>query len=248
MAKRSPRPKSGLGSAGVNRRGSNHLLSLLAPAERERMLALCERLPLELGAPIYAQGERIHHLYFPLSGVISLVLGMKDGSSIEVGVVGNEGFVGSQVALGSGQSDTRAVVQHAGDVLRIEADDFRRAMRRKNGLASIIHRSVQALMTQTSQSVLCNRVHGVEQRTCRWMLMAHDRVGTDVMQLTQQFIAEMLGIRRASVTFAAQELQQKGVITYSRGKVTVVDRAGLEAQACECYSIVARETERLLQS
>jgi CRP-like cAMP-binding protein len=230
----------------VNRHGSNRLLSLLPAPDRARVLRRCTFQPLKLGQRVYAAGGAIEYIYFPLSGVISLLLDSKAGDSIEVGVVGNEGFAGTPVALGAGRSDLRAVVQCAGQFLRMGVDDFRAELKRRSRFAGLMHSSVQALMAQVSQSVLCNRVHGVEQRTCRWMLMAHDRAGTDVMQLTQQFIAEMLGIRRASVTVAARALQKKGILRYSRGKVTVVDRAGLEAGACECYSMVVRETERLL--
>lgn len=214
MAKRAPRPE--LGRARVNRRGSNHVLSLLSPPDRERLLSLCDTHALKLGAPIYEAGARIRYVYFPLSGVISLVLGSREGSTIEVGMVGNEGFAGTPVVLGSALSDTRAMVQCAGQFLRMEVDDFRAELKRRNDLASIAQRSVQALIAQVSQSVLCNRVHSVEERTCRWMLMAHDRAGTDVMQLTQQFLAQMLGIRRASVTVAARGLQDQEVLHYAR--------------------------------
>lgn len=245
MAQRASRGK--VKAAQVNRRGSNHLLSLLSAADRRRVLDRSKLQALKLGEPIYGAGKPIDYVYFPLSGVISLVLGSSAGSTIEVGVVGNEGFAGTPVALGSARSDVHAMVQCAGQFLRMGVNDFRREMKRNKGFGSIMHRSVQALMTQVSRSVLCNRVHRVDQRTCRWMLMAHDRAGTDVMQLTQHFIAQMLGIRRPSVTVAARDLQKKGVLRYSRGKVTVVHRGGLEAGACECYGIVLRETERLLK-
>jgi CRP-like cAMP-binding protein len=230
----------------VNNRGVNHLLSLLSEAERERILARCEKLPLNIEAVLYEAGSVMGHVYFPLSGMVSLVIGTEDGGTIEVGVVGNEGMVGTPTALDADRSHVKALIQVQGEFLRMGVRDFRLELQRNSVLNHMVHRFAHALTIQISQSVMCNRMHPMEERICRWLLMAHDRAGTDEIMLTQSFIAQMLGIRRPSVTVAAGLLQKAGFIAYSRGHVTILDRVGLENAACECYAIANRELEGLV--
>lgn len=230
----------------VNNRGVNHLLSLLSEAERERILARCEKIPLKIEAVLYEAGATMGHVYFPLSGMVSMVIGTEDGGTIEVGVVGNEGMVGTSTALDADRSHVKALIQVQGEFLRMAVRDFKLELQRNSVLSHLVHRFAHALTIQISQSVMCNRLHPMEERICRWLLMAHDRAGTDEIMLTQRFIAEMLGIRRPSVTVAAGLLQKAGFIAYSRGHVTILDRAGLENAVCECYSIVNRELENLV--
>jgi CRP-like cAMP-binding protein len=178
--------------------------------------------------------------------MVSLVGSTQEGNAIEVGTIGNEGVVGGFVALGSDRSASAALVQIGGEFLRITLADFRVELERSRSLAEVVQRFAHALTNQISQSLVCNQMHSVEERICRWLLMAHDRVGKDELDLTQDFIAQMLGIRRATVTVVAGLLQKAGLIQYTRGHITVLDRQGLHAEACECYDMVRRETERLL--
>jgi len=230
----------------VNNRGVNQLLSLLSEADRARILARCEKIPLKIESVLYEAGSVMGHVYFPLSGMVSLVIGTEDGGTIEVGVIGNEGMAGTPTALDADRSHVKALIQVQGEFLRMGVRDFRLELQRNSVLNYVVHRFAHALTIQISQSVMCNRLHPMEERICRWLLMAHDRAGTDEIMLTQRFIAEMLGIRRPSVTVAAGLLQKAGFIDYSRGHVTILDRAGLEDAACECYAIVNRELEGLV--
>ena len=226
----------------------NRLLALLAPAERERVTGRCDRVHLEQRTVVYERGAEIDEVYFPLSGIVSLVITSEQGETVEVGTVGNEGMVGSPLALGADSSPFEAMVQVAGEFLRLPREELRRELKRDGGLRSVAERFAQALTNQIAQSVLCNRAHSVEERLCRWFLMAHDRVGSSEISLTQEFVAQMLGVRRPSVTVAAGILQKAGLITYAPGKLKIVDRAGLEACACECYRIIRDETDRLLKA
>jgi CRP-like cAMP-binding protein len=230
----------------INKRGENQLLSMLPAGDRKRILARCDKISLDIKAVLYKENGLIHHVYFPLSGMISLVLSTQGGQTIEVGTIGNEGMVGTPLVLGAEKSHVEAMVQVSGELLRMTAKDFRVELKRSSALRDVAHRFAQALMNQISQSVVCNRIHPVEERICRWLLMTHDRVGLDDMGLTQQFVAQMLGVRRPSVTVVAGALKKAGLIQYSRGKVAILNRKGLEAGACECYQIVKRESERLL--
>lgn len=232
----------------VNKRGENQLLSLLPQADRKRILARCEQMPLEIRTVLYEANGPMPYVYFPLSGMVSLVLNTQDGQTIEVGTIGNEGMLGTPLVLGSDKSPVEVLIQVSATLLRMTAKDFLRELKRSGPLRAAAQRFAQALITQISQSVACNRVHPVEERICRWLLMVHDRVGLDDMVLTQQFVSQMLGVRRPSVTVVAGTLQKAGLIKYSRGKMTILNRKGLEAGACECYQIVRRESERLLTS
>src|SRR5262249_23637303 len=189
----------------------------------------------------------IEHVYFPLSGVMSLVVQMADNATVEVGTIGNEGMVGTPVLLGVDRSPTKAFCQVPGECLRMSIAEFKQEIEAEDGVfRRLLNRYAQALINQISQSVGCNHLHSVEERTCRWLLMTHDRVGKDEFLLTQEFLAQMLGVRRSSVTVAAGLLEKAGLITYKRGRIRVLDRERLEQASCECYRIVSREYERLL--
>lgn len=237
---------SGQTSSKVHKKGTNQLLSLLSPDERERILARCELLPLKIEHVLYDVGDPINHIHFPLFGMVSMVLGSEEGGTIEVGVIGNEGVLGTPIALGAQRSHVKALIQVEGEFLRMSVQDFQLELQRSSVLTQFVHRFAHALTIQISQSVMCNRLHPMEERICRWLLMVHDRAGTDEIQLTQRFIAEMLGIRRPSVTVAAGMLQKAGFIDYSRGNVIILNRAGLEETACECYALVNQELEALM--
>lgn len=227
--------------------GENRLLAALPKAERERLAPLLRPVSFGLRDYLFRVDEPIHSVYFPRSGVISLVITVKDGGTIEVGTVGNEGMVGVPVFLGADRSPTQAFSQVPGESLRMAAADFKREVIGRAGpLPDLVRRYTQAFLNQVSQTVACNHLHAVQERMCRWLLMTHDRVGGDEFLLTQEFLAQMLGVRRPSVSVVAGMLQQAGLIRYTRGRMTVLDRAGLEAGACECYGIVRREFDRLL--
>jgi CRP-like cAMP-binding protein len=226
--------------------GENRLLTGLPRKEYNRLHPHLEKVSLPLRDVLYEPNGPIPHVYFPLEGVVSLVAIMDGGFSLEVGVVGNEGMVGTPVFLGCQSSLTRAISQVAGDAIRMETKVFQEEMLRRGALYSLVQRSTQAMINQISQSTVCNHRHSVKKRLCRWLLMSHDRVGTDEFPLTHEFLAQMLGVRRPTVTAAAGSLQSAGLIRYHRGRVTVVDREGMEAASCECYGVVAEELDRLL--
>jgi CRP-like cAMP-binding protein len=192
-------------------------------------------------------GEPPTHVYFPLSGMISMVMSAPEGGAIEVATVGNEGLLGTEIALGADRNRWRALVQVAGEALRMPVSDFREALGRSSALRDLARRYAQALTIQISQSVLCNHQHSVEQRISRWFLMSHDRAGIDAMQMTQEFIAYMLAVHRSTVTVAVGMLRQAGLVRHSRGRITVLDRAGLEKASCECYGVADRALRALLQ-
>jgi CRP-like cAMP-binding protein len=202
---------------------------------------------LTLGETIYKPDERIRYAYFVGTGVVSLVANLKDGSSVEVGLVGNDGLVGLSIVLGDDISPNHAIVQIADGAMRISADKLKEELKREGQLLSLLLRSTLATLKQVSQTAACNGTHTVDQRLARWLLMCHDRVPGDELKLTQEFISQMLGIRRSGVSEAAKLLQKAGLISYSRGNITVVNRSGLEDFACECYGIVRAEYDRLFE-
>jgi CRP-like cAMP-binding protein len=222
--------------------GENRLLASLPGGVREELLGRSERVALDLAARLFKANESISHIYFPLSGVISLVLRMSDGTVVEVATIGNEGLVGSPVFLGAGSGSTDAVCQVPGEVVKLPVDFIA-----PEPLHALARRYIQALMTQISQSTACNHLHSVQERMCRWLLMTHDRVASDELALTQEFLAQMLAVRRPSVTVVARALQQRKLIQYRRGRIRILDREGLEEGACECYHVVRREFERLFR-
>ena len=228
--------------------GQNRILSALARELQIRLIPRMEKLSLAIRQVLYEPHAPIDHVYFPLSGVLSLVVTMKSGESVEVTTVGNEGVLGTPVFLGTASSPVKASCQVAGQALRMRADQFTRSLDEHPQLADLVRRYTQAMVHQISQTAACNHVHSVQERMCRWLLTTHDRVGNDDFHLTQELLAQMLGVRRPSVTVAAGLLQDAGLIRYRRGKIHVVDRAGLEAGSCECYGTVREEFDRLLNA
>ena len=223
----------------------NLLLAALPSAELERLLPSLESVPLEDGMPIHEPHEPITRVYFPTNGIISLVSEMAEGT-VEVGTIGREGMTGLPLVLGATTMPSRAFVQVPGHAFCMRDADLVAAMRGSATFERLLFRSVLALYDQTAQHAACNRLHTLEERCARWLLMTHDRVDGDVLLLKQQFLAEMLGVHRPAVTIAAGALQKAGVIRYSRGKVTVLDRDALERAACTCYTIIARRAAELL--
>jgi CRP-like cAMP-binding protein len=230
---------------GIHLPGENLLLAALPRDEYDRMRLHVEKVSLPLRDILYEANEPIGHVFFPLNGVVSLVI-MDSGFTLEVGIIGNEGLVGTPVFLGSERSPTRAIAQIPGEALRMEAKVFQKEMKRGGPLHGLVQRYTQSMINQISQSIVCNRRHSVEKRMRRWLLMSHDRVGADEFPLTHEFLAQMLGVRRPTVTAVARTLQKAGLIDYHRGRITVLDRKGLEAASCECYEVVAKELNRLL--
>ena len=235
-------------SVGVHARGHNRLLDLLPRADRERLLPNMERVAAKLGDVVFERNKPIATVDFPLGAIISIIVIMEDGAIIEAGTVGNEGMAGLPLLLGAQRSPSRAFYQVPGEALRMSSRLFNDEVGRKGAFHEILQRYAQAFLTQVAQSAACNRVHPVEQRLCRWILMSQDRVGSDTLLLTQEIISQMLGVRRASVSVAAAKLRLAGLIRYSRGIMTILDRRGLEESACECYRVVRTENERLLRS
>ena len=227
--------------------GRNRLLSVLPTEEIERLLPSLESVPLPSGMPIYEPNTRITHVYFPISGIVSMTSDMREGT-VEVGTVGREGMTGLPLILRATTMPTRAFVQVPGHAYRMQAKDLIAAMGESPRFERLLYRYALALFDQSAQHAACNRLHALEERCARWLLMTHDRVDGDVLPLKQQFLAEMLGVHRPAVTLAAGALQKAGVIRYTRGKVTVLDRAALENASCECYRIIARRDAELLDT
>ncbi|MFN2643543.1 MAG: Crp/Fnr family transcriptional regulator [Burkholderiales bacterium] len=228
--------------------GQNRLLALLPTEERSRVLARCEKVSFQHRTIVYEADGPIEEVYFPLSGIVSLVMSSSEGETVEVGMVGNEGMVGTPLLLGANRSPTEAIVQVSIEGLRMRREELEEELALGDGLASLCQRYAQALTNQVMQSVLCNRLHSVDERLCRWFLMTHDRAGTDEIVITQHFVAQMLGVHRPSVTIAIGVLQKAGFVSYSRGRLRILDRPGLEEGACECYANVREDTERLLRT
>ena len=225
----------------------NKLLSALPTQEYERLRPYLETVSLNFQQIIYAPNQSIDYVYFPNSGIISLVNITEDGRTIEAAMVGNEGMAGIPVFLGADRMPGQAISQVVGNALRMKADVFKYEVTPDTSLYNLLLRYTQALLNQISQSVACNCLHSVERRCCSWLLMCHDRVRSDQFTLTQELLSQMLGVRRASVSEVAATLQKEGLIRYNRGKITIRDRLGLEATACECYRVVKEEFERLLR-
>jgi CRP-like cAMP-binding protein len=230
----------------VHVRGENRLLAALPRVEYDRLLPSLERVSLSLKDVIHEANGPIARVLFPLGGVVSLVLIMEGGLTVEVATVGNEGMVGTPVFLGADRSPMRAIVQVPGEALGVDVPVFQEEMRRGGPLPALIGRYTQALITQIAHATVCNHLHSVGQRMCRWLLMTHDRVGADEFPLTQEFLAQMLAVRRPTVSAVAGTLQKAGLISYHRGRMTILDRKGLEAASCACYRAVKKELDRLL--
>ncbi len=227
-------------------RSTNYLLAALPEAEWQRWLPALEPIEMPLGQVLYESGSTLSHVYFPISSIVSLLYVMEDGASAEIAVVGNEGIVGISLFMGGGSTPSRAVVQSAGRGLRLKAQMMKDEFDRNGPVLHLLLRYTQALITQMSQTAVCNRHHSLDQQLCRWLLLSLDRLPGDELAMTQELIANMLGVRRGGVTEAALQLQKAGLIQYVRGHITVLDRAGLERRTCECYAVVKKEYERLL--
>ncbi len=224
----------------------NYLINAVPIEERERLVPMLEHVSFSLGQVIYESSGGLDYIYFPTTSVVSLLYTMEDGTTAEMGLTGNDGAVGIALFLGGDTTPNRAVAQIAGDAFRMKAKLLRQEFARGGALQRVLLRYTQALITQISQTAVCNRLHSVEQRLSRWLLLSHDRVKTAELMMTQEFIANMLGGRRESVTVAAGLLQDAGLIHYSRGRIVIRDRTGLENVVCECYRIVKDELDRLI--
>ena len=224
----------------------NHLLAALPPVERQRIFAALEPVELPLGKVLYESGDAMTHVYFPTDAIVSLLYVMEDGASAEIAVVGNEGLIGIALFMGGETTPSRAIVQSAGGAYRMKGQQLKDEFNRHGQLQLLLLRYTQSLITQMAQTAVCNRHHSVDQQLCRWLLLSLDRLSSNELKMTQELIANMLGVRREGVTEAAGKLQKLGVIRYSRGQITVLDRPKLEALSCECYAVVKRESDRLL--
>jgi CRP-like cAMP-binding protein len=224
----------------------NHLLEALPAEERKRIFPMLEWVPLPLGHTVCEPAVSMRHVYFPTTCIVSLLYVMEDGASAEIAVVGNEGIVGVSLFMGGETTTSRAVVQSAGHAYRLQGQLLKDAFFRAGPMQRLLLRYTQALLTQMAQTAVCNRHHSVDQQLCRWLLLSLDRLPSNELTMTQELIANMLGVRREGVTEAAGKLQHAGLIEYHRGRITVVDRPGLEARVCECYQVVKNEFERLL--
>ena len=225
----------------------NHLLAALPAEEFERIAVHLELVPMGLGESIYESGGHLQHVYFPTTAIVSLLYVMQDGASAEIAVVGYEGVLGISLFMGGETTPSRAVVQSAGYGYRLNSQVLMDEFNRAGPMLHLLLRYTQALITQMAQTAVCNRHHAVEQQLCRWLLLSLDRLPTQELTMTQELIANMLGVRREGVTEAAGKLQHRGLISYSRGRIAVLDRPGLEAHVCECYAVVKKEYDRLLE-
>jgi CRP-like cAMP-binding protein len=222
---------------------ANRLLAALPENEYQRLLPELERVPMPFGEVLYEPGARIRHVYFPDDSIVSLLAEVADHSTLEVGSVGNEGVAGLSVFMGVGASPHRAMVQGAGTAVRMKASSLREESCRAGALHGLLHRYAHTLLMQVSQTAACNRFHMVDARLARWLLTSGDRLGVDEFRLTQDFISDMLGVRREGVSKAASLLQKNELIHYSRGRIKILDRAGLEAVSCECYGVIKDERD-----
>ena len=224
----------------------NHLLAALPTSVQQRLFPLLEVVALPLGKVLYESGDTMRYVYFPTDSIVSLLYVMESGASAEISVVGNEGIVGVSLFMGGESTPSRAVVQSAGSAYRLAGQKLKDEFNRHSELMQLLLRYTQSLITQMAQTAVCNRHHSIDQQLCRWLLLSLDRLPDNKLTMTQELIANMLGVRREGVTEAAGKLQKLGVIDYCRGHITVLDRSKLEALSCECYAVVKRESDRLL--
>jgi CRP-like cAMP-binding protein len=232
----------------------NLLLAALPPPERERIYPHLQRVPMALGKILYESGDLLRHVYFPTDSIVSLLYVMADGASAEISVVGYEGLIGVALFMGGETTPSRAIVpschraivQSAGYAYRLVGQRLKDEFHRNGAMQLLLLRYTQALLTQMAQTAVCNRHHSVDQQLCRWLLLSLDRLSSNQLTMTQELIANMLGVRREGVTEAAGKLQKLGIIRYARGQITVLDRPRLEQMCCECYAVVKKETDRLL--
>lgn len=224
----------------------NHLLAALPAEEHERLLAEMELVPLQLRQSLYESSTEIRHVYFPTTAIVSLLYEMEDGSSAEIAVVGNEGIVGISLFMGGETTPSRAVVQSAGDAYRMNGRRLKSEFHRAGPMQRLLLRYTQALLTEMAQTLVCNRHHPLDQQFCRWLLLRFDRLLANKLVMSQEQIANLLGVRRAAISKVAADVRKAGLIKYDRGRITLLDRPGLEARACECYLVIKEEFDRLL--
>ncbi len=224
----------------------NHLLAALPDETYDRLLPHLELIPMPLGKVLYESGIQMRHVFFPTTSIVSLLYVMEDGASAEIAIVGHEGVVGISLFMGGESTPSRAVVQSAGEAYRLPGQILKTEFERGGPLQHLLLRYTQALLTQMAQTAVCNRHHSLDQQFCRWLLLSIDRLQSNELVMTQELIANMLGVRREGVTEAAGNVQKAGLIKYQRGHITVLDRPGLEARVCECYGVVKKEFDRLL--
>lgn len=224
----------------------NHILGALPEDERERLFPHLKLVPMPLGMVLYESGDALRHIYFPTDSIVSLLYVLEDGSSAEIAVVGNEGVIGVSLFMGGETTPSRAIVQSAGFAYRLTGKRLKNEFNLHGQLLNVLLRYTQSLITQMAQTAVCNRHHTVDQQLCRWLLLSLDRLPSNQLNMTQELIANMLGVRREGVTEAAGKLQKEGVIRYGRGRITVLNRRKLEQLSCECYAVVKKETDRLL--
>lgn len=224
----------------------NQLLAAVPALEFQRWLPQFEWVAMPLGQVLYESGKTLSHVYFPITSIVSLLYVMENGASAEIAVVGHEGIVGVSLFMGGGSTPSRAVVQSAGEGFRLSAQAMNDEFNRAGPVMHLLLRYTQALITQMAQTAVCNRHHSLDKQLCRWLLLSLDRLQGNELVMTQELIANMLGVRREGVTEGAVKLQDAGLIRYTRGHITVLDRAGLEQRTCECYAVVKKEYDRLL--
>jgi CRP-like cAMP-binding protein len=224
----------------------NHLLAACSATERERLFPHLELVPMPLGQVLYESGDLLRYVYFPTNCIVSLLYVLADGASAEISVVGNEGLIGIALFMGGETTPSRAIVQSAGFAYRLVGQQLKDEFHRNGEVQLLLLRYTQALITQMAQTAVCNRHHSLDQQLCRWLLLSLDRLQANELTMTQELIANMLGVRREGVTEAAHKLQRAGLISYARGHIVVLDRPGLEKRTCECYAVVKKEYGRLL--
>jgi CRP-like cAMP-binding protein len=224
----------------------NHLLAAFSTAERERLFPHLELVSMPLGQVLYESGDVLRYVYFPTDCIVSLLYVLADGASAEISVVGNEGLIGIALFMGGETTPSRAIVQSAGFAYRLVGQQLKDEFHRNGEVQLLLLRYTQALITQMAQTAVCNRHHSVDQQLCRWLLLSLDRLTSNQLIMTQELIANMLGVRREGVTEAAGKLDKLGIIRYARGRITVLDRPKLEQLCCECYAVVKKESDRLL--
>jgi CRP-like cAMP-binding protein len=224
----------------------NRLLAALPRSDFERLRPHLKLTPMVLGESVYEPDVMLQHVYFPVDAIVSLLYVMADGAAAEIAVVGNDGVIGISLFMGGQTTPSRAVVQSAGQAFRLDGEVVKAEFLRAGPMQNLLLRYTQALLTQMAQTAVCNRHHSLDQQLCRWLLLSLDRLRSNELVMTQELIANMLGVRREGVTEAARKLQEAGLIHYSRGHIIVLDRAGIEARTCECYAVVKQEADRLL--
>ncbi len=230
----------------IDSRNENHLLAALPAASQARIYPHVKRVPMPLGKVIYESGAELRYVYFPTDCIVSLLYVLENGASAEISVVGNEGLIGIALFMGGETTPSRAIVQSAGSAYQLAGQLLKDEFHRDADMQLLLLRYTQSLITQMAQTAVCNRHHSLDQQLCRWLLLSLDRLRTNQLTMTQELIANMLGVRREGVTEAAGKLQALGVIRYQRGQITVLDRPRLESLCCECYAVVKKETDRLL--